>query len=83
MDLDAIKERAGALRGTDSIATIKMRWSSTQSFFQRSERDMELLLAEIERLQRIEQAVRDYCAINGIERYNRLIAALNNESEAS
>lgn len=39
------------------------------------------LLAERERLQRIEQAARSYCARNGTARYNRLVVALNGESE--
>lgn len=33
--------------------------------------------ADLQRLQRIEAAARDYCAINGVKRYNRLIEALN------
>lgn len=35
------------------------------------------LIVKMRQLRAIEQAARDYCAINGTERYNRLIAALN------
>jgi len=38
-------------------------------------------IQEIRRLRAIEEAARQYCAINGIERYNRLIAALNEVTE--
>ena len=42
-----------------------------------------LLRDELWRLRAIEQAARDYCAINGRDRYNRLIDALNGVKPAT
>lgn len=63
------------------VCTSDGRYEQNAAFIAAARTALPALIAELRRIQAIEQAARDYAAFNGVDRYNRLIEALNETSQ--